>query len=246
LEIAKLRVHIAPVGYEIDRIVIPAKNLKADVVYLLIHNKPSEDKAVPFIAKIEKLLKKENIKVERKKHDRLDIFDIIKSVKEIIQEESKNDIYVNLASGSKIQAIATMMATMMFNGKQNVQPFYTEAVKYAGYEGNQLSTGVKKLFSVPTYEVHTPKPELIKALKLINARKDGKIQKKEMISIAVDNKLITVKDDARYEETSKHASLDKNILEPLLKKWKFIEIEKIGRTRLIKITEEGKNAIKFL
>ena len=67
-----------------------------------------------------------------------------------------------------------------------------------------------------------------------------------MISIAVDNKLITVKDDARYEETSKHASLDKNILEPLLKKWKFIEIEKIGRTRLIKITEEGKNAIKFL
>jgi len=31
--LANLRVHIAPVGFEVDRIVIPAKNLKADKVW---------------------------------------------------------------------------------------------------------------------------------------------------------------------------------------------------------------------
>ncbi len=44
--LSNLRVHIAPVGYEIDRIVIPAKERKADKVWLLVHDNPSEDKAL--------------------------------------------------------------------------------------------------------------------------------------------------------------------------------------------------------
>ena len=39
-----LRVHIAPVGFEIDRIVIPAVKMKADLVYLiacLLYTSPS-------------------------------------------------------------------------------------------------------------------------------------------------------------------------------------------------------------
>ena len=30
-----LRVHIAPVGFEIDRVVVPAVKMKADLVYLV-------------------------------------------------------------------------------------------------------------------------------------------------------------------------------------------------------------------
>ena len=51
-EIANLRVHIAPVGYEIDRIVLPAKKMRADKVILLVHENPSEDKAIKFYQKI--------------------------------------------------------------------------------------------------------------------------------------------------------------------------------------------------
>ena len=36
-KIAKLRIQIAPVGYEIDRVVLPAKQEKADKVWLLVH-----------------------------------------------------------------------------------------------------------------------------------------------------------------------------------------------------------------
>ena len=117
--IAKLRVHIAPIGYEIDRVVLPAKQEKADRVWLLLHENKSDDKAGPFVTKITKQLEKLGIEVKQEDHDRRDLFKIIRAVKNIIKQEQGNEIYVNLASGSKIQAIGTMMACMMFNDNEN-------------------------------------------------------------------------------------------------------------------------------
>ena len=57
-EMIKLRVHIAPVGFEIDRVVIPATKMKADKVYLLRHDNYSEDKSGPYREKIIKKLNK--------------------------------------------------------------------------------------------------------------------------------------------------------------------------------------------
>jgi len=53
------RVHIAPVGFEIDRIVIPAKEMKADIVYLIMHSNVSIDKSTKYAEKIRDLLKKD-------------------------------------------------------------------------------------------------------------------------------------------------------------------------------------------
>ena len=48
----KKRIHIAPVGFEVDRIVEPAVKYKADKVYLLVHNNKKEDKATPYIENV--------------------------------------------------------------------------------------------------------------------------------------------------------------------------------------------------
>ena len=45
----KLRIHIAPVGFEVDRIVIPAKKMRADKVWLIGHSNLSVDKALSLI-----------------------------------------------------------------------------------------------------------------------------------------------------------------------------------------------------
>jgi len=245
MALTNLRIHIAPVGFEIDRVVIPAKEMRADKVWLLVHDKPNEDKATPFIEKIQKQLKKEKIKVVKEYHNRLDLFQIIKSVKKIIEDEKENNIYVNLASGSKIQAIAGMMACMMFNQRKNVIPFYAEADRYLGFEGKQLSIGVKNVIQVPTYEIQTPESRHVKALKIIQ-EKGGKITKKEMAELADKNKLISVNAEKENYNQARFASLDQNIIQPLIEKWNFIEIEKIGRNRWIKITREGINATEFL
>jgi len=237
-------VHIAPVGFEIDRIVIPAKKMKADKVWLLIHENPSQDKARPFVEKIQKQLKKSGIKVGVEYHNRLDLFQIIKKTKELIEKEIPNDVFVNLASGSKIQAIALMMTCMMFKEKR-ITPFYAEAEDYPGFEGKQMSYGVKNIMQVPIYKMQTPKAEHIKALKIIKENK-GRLTKKLMAKLAKEEEIIVVNAKKDNISQATYASLDKNIIQPLEKQWKFIEIEQIGRNRWIQITQEGLNAAEFL
>ena len=129
-EMMKLRVHIAPVGFEVDRIVIPATRMRADKVWLVVHDNPAEDKAHKYRLKIEKELAKKGIKTQIARANRLMLFPIIKAVKEIIVKERKNDIYVNVATGSKIHAIGCMMACMIFDDRKNIHPFYAQADKY--------------------------------------------------------------------------------------------------------------------
>ena len=138
-----------------------------------------------------------------------------------------------------------MMACMMFNEKENVKPFYAEAEHYPGFEGTQQSTGVKELVQLPSYEIHTPKRELIEALRIIKENK-GRMTKKDMAAQVVKNEIITVNAREENYEQALYASLDKNIIQPLLENWKFIEIEKIGRTRWIKMTDDGFHAATFL
>ena len=73
----KLRVHIAPVGFEIDRVVNPAVEMRADKVYLLRHDNRSVDKSAPYLEKIEKKLKEKNIPEKVIEADRLRLFSII-------------------------------------------------------------------------------------------------------------------------------------------------------------------------
>jgi len=244
MSITNLRVHIAPVGFEIDRIVLPAKQRKADRIWLLVHENKAEDKARPFVEKIQKQLQKANIDVVIEYHNRLELFKIIKTVKEIIEKEKKNNVYVNLASGSKIQAIGCMMACMMFNSQKNVYPFYVEAKDYLGFKG-PISTGIKSINDIPPYEIQIPDEKHIHALKIIK-EKGGRLTKKDMARLADEQELITVNAEEGNYSQARFASLDKNIIQPLLEKWKFIKVEKVGRARWIEITEEGKNAVEFL
>ena len=242
--LTKLRVHIAPVGFEVDRIVISAKKMNADKVWLLVHDNPSEDKAISYLRKVQSILKKAKIKTQVQHANRLNLFKILKSVKEIIEIEKDNDVFVNVASGSKIQAIACMMACQMFNDYNNIKPFYAEAENYAAFKGEQ-TTGVKNIQSLPVLKIDRPKPELIGALKII-IENDGRIQKKQMAELAEKEKLITVNARKENYTQARFASLDKNIIQPLKEKWMFIKTEQIGRNRWIEITPEGINASEFL
>lgn len=245
MAITKLRVHIAPVGFEVDRIVLPAIEMKADKIWLLIHSNPKDDRAKSYEDEIIKKFKKVKIKIEVIKSNRKDAFKILQAVKQIIKTEEKNDIYINVSSGSKIQAIACMMACMMFNEKENLTPYYAEPQSYPAFKEKQQSIGLKNIIELPKYQIQTPKQELVQALKIIKDN-ENKITKKEMAKLAEVEKLIIVNAREENFEQARFASLDKNIIQPLVEQWKFVEVEKIGRTRWIKLTQEGINAVEFL
>ncbi|MBT4327462.1 MAG: hypothetical protein HOD60_11265, partial [Candidatus Nitrosopelagicus sp.] len=206
----------------------------------------STDKAQKYHTEIQKQLKKQKIKTETVYANRFRLFDIIGVVKKLIQENRKDSFYVNVASGSKIHAIGCMMACMMFDDRDNIHPFYPQADKYPVYKNNEQQTyGVKEIHALPTYQLLTPKQDLLEALKIIKEH-DGRIQKKVLAEIAEERKILNIGARKENHSNARFASLDKKIIQPLLNTWGFIEEEKIGKNRWISFTDDGKNASEFL
>ena len=273
----KLRIHVAPLGFEVDRIVLPAIELKADVVCLLVHSNRSADKAAPFEAQIRERLEEAGIGVRLEYADRQSLFGMLRAVRGIITGEMgrNNDIYVNVSSGSKIQSIACMMACMMWNDQASLMPYYAEPEEYASSPGPssqdrraggrrrgdaggrgsatasaagpvQISSGLKQITDLPKYRMQIPRRELIDALAIVRDADGGRIRKSEMAERAEELGIITVNSREENKESARFASLAKNIVEPLTDDWGFLHTEKVGRTRWVSLTEEGKNASEFL
>lgn len=239
-----LRIHIAPVGFEIDRIVIPALTMKADRVWLVSHNKAGEDEGKPFGNEVSKRLTEAKIECKVEGADRTDLFDTLRALRKIILAERKHSILVNVSVGSKIQSIACTMACMMFKDIVRIKPYYAAPEKYTSIPKEQETTGVKQIMTLPDYKIELPSNDLIKCLDIINKKKFGRVSKKELRDKALEAELIHVESSKNIEQSA-YMALNKNLIEPLLI-WNFIGIEKKGRRHVISITGDGQNVLRFL
>ena len=240
-KLTRLRVHICPIGYEIDRIVESAIQLRADRVWLIVEQNSSKEKAFTFIAKVESQLGQSNIEVKQKGVSRDDLFDNLKGIKEILVTEEGNELHVNVSAGSKIQAIAGMMACMIFKEYRPI-PYYVEPEKYEKPSKSPQSSGVKDIVQLPEYAIQKPEPILIKALEI--AQQNDNLNKKTLAKLAIENNLIDSKNDKVTQ--SDYAKLDHHIIKPLEEKWKFIKVTQIGTNHRISLTDAGEDVCKFL
>ena len=243
--LTKLRIHICPIGYEIDRIVKSAEQLRADRVWLIVEKSSTKEKASDFITTVKSQLENSRIDVKQKGVSRDDLFDNLKGIKEIFSEEQGNELHVNVSAGSKIQAIAGMMACMIFKEYSPI-PYYVDPEKYEKPSKSPQSSGVKDIVQLPEYTIQKPDSNLIKALKII--QKNDRLNKKTLVLHAIKTKLIDSKSDPEDDEVtqSDYGKLDHNIIKPLQEKWKFITVTRIGANHRVSLTDAGKDACKFL
>lgn len=240
-----LRIHIAPAGYEVDRITLPARQMRADRVWLLVFNDKNRDDAKPFRIEIEKILGKFGIETKIKECDIVDLFDVLRGMREIIDEEKGNDVFINVASGSKIEAIAGMLIASIFRENTRIVPYYPVPENYSVKPEitQPISAGLKDIKYLPEYHIEQPKPEHMKLLALIE-KEGGEVTKKRLMQIAVDEGLIS--SSGKNKIQAYYASLNTNYLEKM-KEWKIIELsDRRGRSRKIKITKAGRDMLKFL
>ena len=239
------RIQIAPVGFEVDRVVLPAIREKAERVYLMVHNNRSEDKATKYAAAIQKKLKAANIDTKIIFCDWQNIESITREARDLILRLSKtkpgeagNEIAINLASGSKNHAIGLDRACMTFRKRKHIHPFYPEAEKWTAWRyPKQQSTGVKKIKQIPIHRIIVPEPELIEALRII---------KRDAVDIPTrkGKKGVKKKDLAKslFGDSGKVSltKLQRNITQKLVSTWRAIEIFKVGQSDWISLTDEGK------
>jgi len=245
--ITPLRVHISPVGFEVDRIVLPAIQMKADRVWLVVHSNASEDKGIHFLKSIESEFEKKKIEFREERADRTDLFDTLRAFRSILMKENGNNILVNVSAGSKIQAIASMLACMMFKKISKIKPYYVIPERYTPTMVKQETEGVSDIVPLPEYEIEIPSQKLVDCLSLIHKERNGEITKKRLKDLSLKEELIHVEreKDEKSKELSAYMSLNKNLIQPLLA-WNFIEVEKVGGAHRINLTIEGKNVLKFL
>ena len=244
VEIYRKRIQIAPVGFEVDRVVLPAIREKAEKVYLMVHKNRSEDKATKYAAAIQKKLKAANIDTKIVYCDWQDIESITREARDLILRLSKtkpgeagNEIAINLASGSKNHAIGLDRACMTFRKRKHIHPFYPEAEKWTAWRyPKQQSTGVKKIKQIPIHRIIVPEPELIEALRII---------KRDAVDIPTrkGRKGVKKKDLAKslFGDSGKVSltKLQRNITQKLVSTWRAIEIFKVGQSDWISLTDEG-------
>jgi hypothetical protein len=174
----------------------------------------------------------------------------IKSVKINNPKKKGNSILVNVSVGSKIQAIASMMVCMMFKDQVMIKPYYVIPEKYntsSTEEKRQETEGMKNTILLPEYKIEIPNERLIRCLDLINQQKDNKTTKRELKDLALENSLIHItnrQDTDEYTEQAAYMALNKNLLDPLLE-WKFITVNKQSAHHIVRVTDDGRNALRF-
>ena len=217
---------------------IPAIKEKAEKVYLMVHKNRSEDKATKYAATIQKKLKAASIETELVYCDWENIEEITRVTRDLILQESENEIAINLASGSKNHAIGLDRACMTFRKRKHIHPFYPEAEKWTAWRyPKQQSTGVKKIRQIPIHRIIVPEPELIDALKII--KRDARDIPSHKGMYGVKKKDLA---KALYGDSSKVnlTKLQRNITGKLKKTWRSIDWVPVGQSDWIYLTDEGK------
>ena len=236
--IYRKRIQIAPVGFEVDRVVLPAIREKAEKVYLMVHKDRSKDKATKYAAAIQRTLKAKKIETELVYCDWENIEEITRVARDLILKESSNEVAINLASGSKNHAIGLDRACMTFRKRKHIHPFYPEAEKWTAWKyPKQQSTGVKKIKQISIHRIIVPEPELIEALKIIKKDSVHIPTKKGRVGIRKKDLAIAMYGDDSKQNLTK---LQRNITQKLKKPWFAIDIfDKVSRSDWISLNNEG-------
>lgn len=165
----RLRVHVIPVGFEYDRVVLPARERRADRVYLLA--KPPPDKCARLVARAVEFFRAEmrlaemDVRVEHAPVHGLEEMLVLLARLFHVERGRGNAVHVNLSSGSKMQAVAGMLACQMYGG----HPYFCVPERYAfadvaPEDVEPTSSGLSELFDVPAYPVAWPTPKQVRFL----------------------------------------------------------------------------------
>lgn len=242
------RVHIAPVGFEVERILEPIARERADRVYLVTRDE--KDAAAPFVAEVEHRLGRMPwpIDVRIVRTDLWDVFRALASYRSIFTLEGRTDrnapdvlpLRVNVSTGTKITAIAGTLACMLWKG----EPYYVQ-VSRAWYSDRTprvraVHDVVERVDPVNVYELRSPARELVEVLEALD-RRGGALRKHELIrELGLDrpgpDRGVIASPQAQHGRLRRR-------LDPLEQRWGFIEAESAGPRGRVRLTEQGRLAL---
>lgn len=234
------RIHVVPLGYERERVIEPPRRLNADKVVLLSHDEDEEEPAYHREAREE--LQDANIELREHECNIFDLYTCLGAIAEIITDHEDDNVYVNLATGSKVTAIAGMIACMA----TGATPYYVSAERYGPDENEgppeqPVSFGVRDIEELSGYPIEAPSEQDVRILSFIDH--EGPVSKKEIIQYGETNELEFVADSETDSLQGKYRRLETHVMEGLNERG-YVELTERGRETYVDITEDGKNTLR--
>ena len=231
------RIHIVPLGYERDRVIVPPREMRADKVVLVTHARDDEGDVPEYYSDIYDAFEEVSIEVEETECDIFDLYDALGTIAGLIQQFRHEDVHVNLATGGKVTAIAGMIACMV---TESAIPYYVSAENYGDHQKTPVAQKVTNISNLPTYPINAPTREQVQMLARIAYQ--GPISKQDLIRYAESEQLPFIADYESDEPKGKYRKLDAHILNPLLDDG-YVTSSEQGRKKMIDITPDGENTL---
>jgi hypothetical protein len=232
------RVHVVPLGYERDRVIVPPVRMGADVVVLVEHAADEPADRPDYYDDIFAAFDEAAIRVVELEADIFDLYDALGTIAGLIREYRGDDVYVNLATGGKVTAIAGMIACMV---TEAATPYYVSADTYGDHQQEPVARNVTNISNLPTYPIDAPVPEQIRMLAYI--ADEGPVSKKRLIEHAERRQLPFIADYEGDDAKGKYRKLDSAILTPLAEDG-AISLDQQGRRKVARITPDGENTLR--
>lgn len=213
--------------------------MKADKVYL-ISQRPG-DAAASYFEKVKTWLRSNYIQIQIQEEytDLWDLVACITKFKQIVTNERGNLAYINVSTGTKVTAIAGTIVSML----TGCTPYYAK-VNYGIQQPAVPPTEiVEEPFEIPVYRITRPDARSVKLLEFIN-QSEGSISKKELIQKLRKAGIIRSVATKQLSASASHSQL-RRFLDPLQKDWHFVTVESRGRSSTVRLTDEGRTALRI-
>ncbi len=233
-------VHIAPLGFEFDRIIGPARRYDIDIIYLLEHDEPQSNKP-SYHDELKAELSTESVEVRSRTVDLIDIYDVLGAVTTVISDHADDIVRVNVSSGSKLSAVGATIACMA----TEATAYYVHPEGYAHADrAERQSYGYADDEVLPTYPIESPTTDQVAAMDFLECESTEIYtpKKKDIIEYAQTEELSFIAENQPANDKAKFALLNANIIDPLTENG-YIDVNTVGRQKQVELTDTGKNAL---
>lgn len=248
IPIVPRRVHIAAVGFEVDRVAGPIIQMRADQA-VLVANEERSDLAGSFRSQIVGLLRKAGIEPRVVRAPIFDLYSTTEGILGVIREHKKDRVFVNVSSGSKVQALSGYIASMLARAEGiEAEAYYAEPLNYAPMRDKPLSSGFKSAFYLPPLTLRIPTAIQQQAMRILG---QGPLPK---LSLSIQLAEAGFLDSSRLgrdgrprdpaSRVSLQSALDNIVIRPL-RDWGFIATTRRGTRIIVSLTESGEQSLKL-
>jgi hypothetical protein len=235
------RIHIAPLGFEYDRILEPARRYGADLVYLLVHE---EGPQPSYHEELVAALTDAGIEVDRTHCDLMDVYDVLGVVTTLAARHAGDDVRVNVSSGNKLAAVGATIACMDVSTAATAYYVHPEERAHDG-ETSPATSGYAGDDTLPTYPIDSPSPDQVAVLRYLEEATTAAYtpKKKDIIDHAKEAGLGFMTDNPPANRQGEFRRLNAAVLDPLSEDG-YVSITSVGRRKEVTLTDRGGKALR--